>query len=97
MGGSSLLSTTGPQQLGGSHVRSEGRRKISPEFQNPLGPFAARVSESPTHMAHSCVMNPYLPPGLGGVFFKVFIEFVTILLLFFVWAFQLEACEITVP
>ena len=69
MGGSSLLSTTGPQQLGGSHVRSEGRRKISPEFQNPLGPFAARVSESPTHMAHSCVMNPYLPPGLGGVFF----------------------------
>ena len=26
------------------------------------------MSESPTHMAHSCVMNPYLPPGLGGFF-----------------------------
>ena len=69
-GGSSLLSATGPQQVGGSHVRPEGRSgKFLQNSRIPLALLQPHVSESPTHMAHRSVMNPYLPPGLGVLFF----------------------------
>ena len=73
MGGSSLLSTTGPQQVGGSHVSPEGRSgKFLQNSRIPLALLQPHVSESPTHMAHRSVMNPYLPLGLGVLFFFFF-------------------------